>query len=184
MFTTSTSFFPLQREGGSFARYDGFGLCGKADGGVAFGDTMEKYLFPHAIWILSAGIFCNSAIRTNSTNFTDPLQLEIGDIVAFEEISVPRPYSAILATTVTSWRRALYSRRIIGPGRYIGYLIVKPPAPDPDILFEDIVQDPLSAGLLSGLRSKFGRAFVIPSPTIGCQREKRFHFIAVSNLAS
>ena len=112
MFPTSTSFFPLQREGGSFARYDGFGLCGKADGGVAFGDTMEKYLFPHAIWILSASIFCNFAIRTNSTNFTDPLQLEIGDIVV--ERSMPGPYSAILATPVTSWRGALCNRRDFG----------------------------------------------------------------------
>ncbi|KAI4100197.1 MAG: hypothetical protein LQ339_005603 [Xanthoria mediterranea] len=182
MSPTSTSFLSLQT-GESFARCDGLGLCEKFDGGVAFGEDMKKYLFPHAVWIRSNGVFYNFADRTNSTNFTDPLRLRTGDIVTFKEAFVPRLSSAILATTVNAWEGALCNRRIMGPGYDFGYLVVEPPVPDPDTLFESLARDPLLAGLPSGLRSQVDPALVLPSPTIGCQRKKCFQFIMVCDLA-
>ena len=180
---TATSIISLET-GGPFAPCDGFGLCERPNGGVFFGETMEKHLYPHAIWIESAGVFYNFADRTNSTNFTDPLRLQIGDIVALKEEFVPILYSAALETAINPWIGALCKRRILGPGRDFGYLIVEPPVSDPDTLFESIAQDPLLAGLPSGLRSQLDPALVIPSPTIGCERKKCFQFIAVSSLPS
>lgn len=183
MFPTATSIISLETSG-PLALCDGFGLCERSGGGVYFGETMEKHVFPHAIWIESEGVFYNYADPTNSTNFTDPLQLQIGDIVAFEVALVPRLYSAALETAVNPWIGALCIRRIFGPGRDFGYLIVEPPVADPDTLFQSIAQDPLLDGLPSGLRSELDPALVIPSPTIGCQRKKCYQFIEVSSLNS
>ncbi|KAL8849691.1 MAG: hypothetical protein Q9198_011131, partial [Flavoplaca austrocitrina] len=90
---------------------------------------METHLYPHAIWIQSAGVFYNFADPTNSTNFMDPLRLQIGDIVAFEEEYVPILYSAALETAVSPWIGASCKRRIFGPGKDFGYLVVEPPVP-------------------------------------------------------
>ncbi|KAL8669397.1 MAG: hypothetical protein Q9168_006009 [Polycauliona sp. 1 TL-2023] len=70
----------------------------------------------------------------------------------------------------------------MGPGYDLGYLVVEPPVPDPDTLFDTVAQDPLLAGLPSDLRSKVDPALVIPSPTTGCQRQKCFQFIASADV--
>lgn len=142
-----------------------------------FGETMEKHLYPHAIWIESAGVFYNFADRTKSTNFTDPLRLQIGAIVPYKGKSCQYHTLLHLRRPRTPGSEPFCKRRILGPGKDFGYLIMEPPVPDPDTLFESIAHDPLFAGLPSGLRSNLDPALVIPSPTIGCQRTKCFQFI-------
>ncbi|KAL8751183.1 MAG: hypothetical protein Q9199_006593 [Rusavskia elegans] len=168
--------------GGPWARCDGLGLCDKGDGGVMFGETMEKHLFPHALWIFTDGNFHSAVDPANTADFTDRLLLQVGDIVIFEKEFEARLQSAILSTYVR-FSDGLYVQLIAdGQGttanpEWFGYLIVGPPVPEQDILFESLVQDPLLAEIPSVLRSVVDPGMVIPSPTPGCQPTKCFQFI-------
>ena len=187
LYPNSTSLLSLPT-GQPFARCDGLGVCEMGDGSVVLGETMEKYLFPHAIWIRSNGVFYNSADPTSAGNFTNPLQLQIGDIVIPEEDFKPQLRSAILDTFVYRWMETLYYRRIVQAAgtldRDLGYVIVEPPVPNPDGLFESLAQNPLLAAVPTRWRSVVDPALIIPAPTFGCQPNKCFQFIGVSNQIS
>ncbi|KAL8656990.1 MAG: hypothetical protein Q9226_002361 [Calogaya cf. arnoldii] len=156
--TTATSFVSLDT-GAPLARCDGFGLCEKDDGGVIFGETMERHLSPPAIWIDYEWKFLYSADPKNPADIAEASQLQIGDIVVYDEDVKPRLRSAMLQTVTYRWLDMLYYRIIAentggSVPRAIGYLIVEPPVQDPDIFFESLMQDPLLAGIPTGLRSQ------------------------------
>lgn len=183
MFPTATSFVSLET-GGPFARCDGFGLCEKSDGGVCFGETMEKHLFPHAILLEINGTIYSYEDSMKSTKIIDRSQLQIGDIVIYEEEFKRRLRSGILLTVVYKMTETLFYRQI-GEAKgwndtFLGYLVVEPPVQDPDSFFGSLVQDPLLAGIPTGLRSQVDPAVVIPPPTPGCRPDKCYQFIAVS----
>lgn len=99
--------------------------------------------------------------------------------MVYEEDFEPRIRPAILGTVMYKWLDMLYYRQIVGDTggsdlKFLGYLIVEPPAQDPDTFFESLVQDPLLGGILTGLRSQVDPAIVIPSPTPGCLRDKYY----------
>ncbi|KAL8640620.1 MAG: hypothetical protein Q9226_008725 [Calogaya cf. arnoldii] len=186
MFPEATSFISLET-GAPLARCDGFGLCEKNDGGVLFGETMEKHLSPPAIWVDFQAKFLRTADPTNPSDMAEASQLQIGDIVVLDEDFKPRLRSAILQTTTYRWFDVFYYREIIenmGPSdsRDLGYLIVEPPVQSPDSFFESLVQDPLLAGIPTDLRSQVDPAMVIPSPTSGCRPDRCYQFIASADV--
>ncbi|KAL8717751.1 MAG: hypothetical protein Q9225_005037 [Loekoesia sp. 1 TL-2023] len=161
----------LLQTGLPFARCDGFGLCEKDDHGVVTGETMEKHLTPHAIIVDPSG-----------GNSTVSSQIQVGDIVVYSEEAKAKLRSGILSNLVQRQTNTSFIRTIDVPDggnrvKGLGYLVVEPPVPGPDTIFESLAQDPLLAEIPTGLRSKVDPASIIPTPTPGCESNECIQFI-------
>ena len=168
-----------------FTRCDGFGFCEKDDHGVFFGETMAQHLFPHAIYIDPTGFGWLHPDSDPATQTPPVSLLQIGDIVAFSDEYKQRLSSAILATSIYKWTEELFLQEICEPGggqytRTLGYLVVERPFPDENMIFTQLAQEPLLAGIATGLRSEVDPSSLIPSPTSGCAHDECNQFIAVS----
>ena len=155
-----------------------------------FGETMEKHLFPGAIWIDTInGIRYNAADSTKTDDQAYPTQAQIGDIVVHRAEFIPILRSGMLSTVTkvatngTSFYRDIAVNRGSLEPEFIGYLLVQAPIPEPDTFFGSLAQDPLLAGIPTGLRPKVDPAMVVPSPNPDCKRDSCYQFIAVSNQA-
>lgn len=82
-----------------------------------------------------------SADTANPSDIAEASQLQIGDIMVYEEDFEPRIRSAILGTVMYKWLDMLYYRQIVGDTggsdlKFLGYLIVEPaPCPRSRYLF-------------------------------------------------
>ncbi|KAL8992351.1 MAG: hypothetical protein Q9169_007162 [Polycauliona sp. 2 TL-2023] len=115
----------------------------------------------------------------------DTIIFVIGNGEDYLNVQLPKPYGPIYvykaddvsklqsATLEAYTARALngeFIRWILEPhgSRYIGWMTVKRPIPDPDTRFDILAKNLLLAGVPSGLRAEVDPASLIPSPTKGC----------------
>ncbi|KAL8993439.1 MAG: hypothetical protein Q9169_006343 [Polycauliona sp. 2 TL-2023] len=170
-----------------YTRCDGFGFCEKDDHGVVFGETMEEHLFAHAIYVSPTGFGWFPSDSNHATQFPSVSPLEVGDVVAYSDEYKQRMSSGILSTVVYKWSEGLFIREIAEPAggewiTFLGYLVVERPFPDEHVVFEQLAQDLLLAGIATGLRPEVDPSSLIPSPTSGCAQDECIQFIASADV--
>ncbi|KAL8918403.1 MAG: hypothetical protein Q9208_007373 [Pyrenodesmia sp. 3 TL-2023] len=150
-----------------FAQCDDLGMCKLGDGYYVFGESMEEYIGPN-VTISYLGTKYDGDFYPGHIELNRPEYLR-------------RLPTAILGMVMSRWSSPegidgtskYFVRGILDPsdGADIGRVYIERPTPDPDTRFKSLLEDPLLAGIPTGLRSEVDPASLIPlpTPTEGCR---------------
>lgn len=146
-------------------------------GDDSLGEPLKEYITPTSIIMVVDKI--SYAVGASI--------LPIGVIFVYTREDIPKLYNAHLLTKI-DWRDNGFVRCILEDetslDRWLGFLVVKRPVPDPDISFESLANDSLLNGVPNDLRANVDPESLIPPPTKGCLSNEYVLIIPVSGAMS